>query len=67
MNSDDESIPYKKDVTEDSPEPTEPVKVPDGAPYTYGQPYGQAPAVPYNEAYDPTRQAKPYGEETEIN
>ncbi|CAH0591404.1 unnamed protein product [Chrysodeixis includens] len=75
MNSDDESIPYKKDVTEDSPEPTEPVKVTEDVPYTYGQPYGQGQPgpygqgqpTPYTQAYDPTRQAKPYGEETEIN
>ncbi|XP_047027445.1 protein mesh isoform X3 [Helicoverpa zea] len=59
INSDDESIPYKKDVTEDvTPEPTEPVKVVDSAepaPFSYGTPY------------DPNRQARPYGGETEIN
>ncbi|XP_075981860.1 sushi domain containing 2 mesh isoform X1 [Anticarsia gemmatalis] len=56
INSDDDSIPYKKDVTEESPEPTEPVKVVDNAdqPYTYGQPYDQG-------------QARQYGGETEIN
>ncbi|XP_045514585.1 protein mesh isoform X3 [Pieris brassicae] len=32
INSDDDSIPYKKDVTEDSPEPTEPMQS-----YAYGQ------------------------------
>lgn len=56
INSDDESIPYKKDTTDDTPEPTESVKVMDSAaPFTYSQPY------------DPARQARPYGEETEIN
>ncbi|CAF4952161.1 unnamed protein product [Pieris macdunnoughi] len=32
INSDDDSIPYKKDVTEDSPEPTEPMQS-----FAYGQ------------------------------
>lgn len=64
INSDDESIPYKKDTTEDTPEPTEPVKVVDNVDtaespdqYPYGNPYTQ----------DPRSQARPYAGETEIN
>lgn len=60
INSDDESIPYKKGLTEDSPEPTEPVKVdnidsplpgvePEPNPNTFGLP------LQYSEpAYDDT-------------
>lgn len=29
INSDDESIPYKKDTEEDSPEPSDPVRISD--------------------------------------
>lgn len=60
INSDDESIPYKKDVTEDSPEPTEPVRVVDSAEpgFAYGQPYEQQTQPP---------QARQWGGETEIN
>ncbi|OWR51288.1 Extracellular domains-containing protein [Danaus plexippus plexippus] len=41
INSDDESIPYKKDINEDSPEPTEAVKVSDidNDNYPYNQQY----------------------------
>jgi hypothetical protein len=47
INSDDESIPYKKDLTEDSPEPTDPVRVIDG---------GEQSAYPYRQPYEPVSQ-----------
>lgn len=48
INSDDESIPYKKEMPEDSPEPTEPVQVVDNGgaaayPYQYDQPQTSTP------------------------
>lgn len=61
MNSDDDSIPYKKDTTEDTPEPTEPVKVAESPDqYPYGTPYDQQQAQARS-------QARPYAGETEIN
>ncbi|CAG9782270.1 unnamed protein product [Diatraea saccharalis] len=41
INSDDESIPYKKDIPEESPEPTDPVQIMD-SPETSRFPYGQS-------------------------
>ncbi|CAH2207885.1 jg6028 [Pararge aegeria aegeria] len=51
LNSDDDSIPYKKDLTEDSPEPTEPVKVDNDIAYPYGQEYPQ-PSEQYQTSTD---------------
>ncbi|KAH9637489.1 hypothetical protein HF086_010900 [Spodoptera exigua] len=76
INSDDESIPYKKDTSDDTPEPTEPVKVednPEPSPEPMPAPIPPAPPVvgipypAYGMPYDPSRQARPYGGETEIN
>lgn len=67
VNSDDESIPYKKESAEDSPLPTEPVKVED-APFNYGV----YPAQPFQaRTFDPAGySAQPYNEsglpETEV-
>ncbi|KAI8440488.1 hypothetical protein MSG28_001761 [Choristoneura fumiferana] len=68
INSDDESIPYKKDVSaEDSPLPTEPVKIVEDSnvPFTYGQPYPPPPLMqPYQtEGFEPQGyEAQPYDE-----
>lgn len=59
MTSDDESIPYKKDVTEETPEPTEGVQAvePSNPNYNYGRPYVDLqPGQP-----------RQWGGETEIN
>ncbi|XP_063384616.1 protein mesh isoform X3 [Cydia fagiglandana] len=67
VNSDDESIPYKKESAEDSPLPTEPVKVED-APFNYGV----YPAQPFQgQSFQPAGySAQPYDEsglpETEV-
>ncbi|CAB3241492.1 unnamed protein product [Arctia plantaginis] len=66
INSDDDSIPYKKDVTEDSPEPTEPVKLSDNIETRTDDGEVPQPFVPYGQPYDP-RQARQYDGETEIN
>ncbi|XP_013171596.1 PREDICTED: uncharacterized protein K03H1.5 isoform X2 [Papilio xuthus] len=61
VNSDDDSIPYKKDTTEDTPEPTEAVKVVDDneqPTYPYGQPYQEQPQQ---------SQPRQWTGETEIN
>ncbi|CAH2055875.1 unnamed protein product, partial [Iphiclides podalirius] len=59
LNSDDESIPYKKDTTDDSPEPTEAVKVVENEqPSFYGQPYQEQPQQNQN---------RQWAGETEIN
>ncbi|XP_041968877.1 protein mesh isoform X3 [Aricia agestis] len=65
INSDDESIPYKKDVTEDSPEPTEPVKVVDIEPESNNDD-NNYPYQPYPNAQGED-QARPWSGETEIN
>uniref|UniRef100_A0A2H1V8T1 SFRICE_010217 n=1 Tax=Spodoptera frugiperda TaxID=7108 RepID=A0A2H1V8T1_SPOFR len=77
INSDDESIPYKKDTSDDTPEPTEPVKVVDNqepspepippAPMPAPLPVVGIPYPAYGMPYDQSRQARPYGGETEIN
>ncbi|XP_045504606.1 protein mesh isoform X3 [Colias croceus] len=83
INSDDESIPYKKDTTEDSPEPTEPVKVVDldndNQGFSYGQPQAYSENIdtqqPYNQnqqqpmPYNQNQQppASQWSGETEIN
>nr|H9JIQ1.1 RecName: Full=Protein mesh; Flags: Precursor [Bombyx mori] len=59
VTSDDESIPYKKDVTEETPEPTEGVQAvePSNPNYNYGRPYVDLqPGQP-----------RQWGGETEIN
>lgn len=74
INSDDESIPYKKDLSEDSPVPTDPVKLADNMDTrvddidnmdTRAEDVPQ-PFAPYGQPYDP-RQARQYNGETEIN
>ncbi|XP_063831983.1 protein mesh isoform X3 [Ostrinia nubilalis] len=62
INSDDESIPYKKDLPEDSPEPTEPVQVADNSttyPYQYDQPQSSTPLAQQTRQWDGQDQALP--------
>lgn len=69
INSDDDSIPYKKDL-EDSPEPTDPIRVVDNENqgYEQGYPYGdpEIPVPPPQPLMQPS-QGRNWGGETEIN
>lgn len=70
INSDDDSIPYKKDM-EDSPLPTDPVRVVDNENqgYEQGYPYRdpEMPPSPQPLVQPAPAQNRNWGGETEIN
>ncbi|XP_053616264.1 protein mesh isoform X3 [Plodia interpunctella] len=68
INSDEDSLPYKKDIPEDSPEPelADPVRVMDDVGIPYDASYDPPPPPPAPPVQDQAR-ARQWTEETEIN